>query len=89
MHLYHEYQLHNHIVSDELLYNCYNYAIQGEHHEIVSDLQKSYDCLVDKIKNPKGVYFNLSSLLQYVDSRCLPVFVIDWDIDFYSVLNNS
>lgn len=89
MHLYHEYQLHNHIVSDELLYNCYNYAIQGEHHEIVSDLQKSYDCLVDKIKNSKGVYFNLSSLLQYVDSRCLPVFVIDWDIDFYNVLNNS
>lgn len=86
--LYSECLKCNNITANELLYNCYNYANQRCFVIEKQHLQRSYEKLVSEIKNPKSEQYYQSKILKYVNGKCLPVFVIDWDIDYYNVLSN-
>ena len=86
--LYSECLKYNNITANELLYNCYNYANQRCFAMEKQHLQQSYEKLVREIKNPKSEQHYQLQILKLVNGKCLPVFVIDWDIDYYNVLGN-
>lgn len=86
--MYSECLKNNNITTNELLYNCYNYANQRCFAMEKQHLQQSYEKLVGEIKNPKSEQHYQSQILKHVNGKCLPVFVIDWDIDYYNVLRN-
>lgn len=87
-HLYDEYFKYNDITTNELLYNCYNYANLRHLESEKQKLQRSYEKLVCDINNLQSELHYQSNILKYVNDKCLPVFVIDWDIDYYNVLSN-
>ena len=86
--LYSECLKYNNITANELLYNCYNYANQRCFAMEKQHLQQSYEKLVREIKNPKSEQHYQLQILKLINGKCLPVFVIDWDIDYYNVLGN-
>lgn len=86
--LFDEYFKCNKITNNELLYNCYNYANLKHLEREKQKLQRHYEKLVCEINNPQSDQHYQSNILKYVNGKCLPVFVIDWDIDYYNVLNS-
>ena len=87
--LFQEYLKCNNITTNELLYNCYNYANQRQFQIEKHQLQQPYEKLVFEINTPKSELHYQSNILNHVMGKCLPVFVIDWDVDYYNVLGNS
>jgi hypothetical protein len=86
--LFNEYFKCNNITDNELLYNCYNYANLRHLEREKQKLQRNYEKLVCEINNPQNDLHYQSNILKYVNGKCLPVFVIDWDIDYYNVLSS-
>lgn len=77
------------VVSDELLYNCYQYANVRSYSEEKEMLAKPFQHLIKTIDNPKSFIHYQKLLLDQTELKCLPIFIIDWDIDYYSALNSS
>jgi len=81
---------HNSLLMQSVVYNCYKYANILQDREILESVEKHYNKLkpyykVGNILNCSNNYHNVPSIIQ---KECYPVFMVDWDIDYYSVLNN-
>ena len=76
------------ILSDELVYNCYQYADKRNLTEKKEQLTSKYNIVINSIHNSKSTNHYQEHLLDQTNNMCLPIFIIDWDIDYYSVLSN-
>ena len=76
------------ILYDELVYNCYQYADKRNLTDKKEQLAPKYKSVSNRIHNSESANHYQERLLDQTNKVCLPVFIVDWDIDYYSVLGN-
>lgn len=76
------------ILFDELVYNCYQYADKRNLTDKKEQLAPKYKSVSNRIHNSESANHYQERLLDQTNKACLPVFIVDWDIDYYSVLGN-
>lgn len=76
------------VIADELLYNCYQYANTRSYKVEKEKLTKPFQRLMKDFDNPKSLNHYQRLILNQTEMKCLPIFIIDWDIDYYSVLGS-
>lgn len=87
--LYKKYH-HNSLIMQSVIYNCYKYAVILQDKENFEFLKKHYDNL-EKYYEKGNILLSSKkchSVPSIIQEKCYPVLMVNWDVDYYNVLNN-
>lgn len=80
----------NSLISQSVVYNCYKYAHIINDAENLPFLEKHYNGLEKyyKMGNILSSTNNYPKVPSIIQKECFPVLMVNWDIDYYTVLNS-